>query len=83
MGPSLTPQLVLQSFSPKENGWQGAHPGAWLMTPPTQLSGVPGKQKLYQEAVVGACVPGVGGQLLGFGERPLVLQSPLQQKITL
>ena len=62
MGPSLTPQLVLQSFSPKENGWQGAHPGAWLMTPPTQLSVVPGKQKLYQEAVVGACVPGVGGR---------------------
>lgn len=26
---------------------------------------------------------GVGGWLLGFGERPLVLQSPLQQKITL
>ena len=38
---SILLRLVLQSFSPKENGWQGAHPGAWLPTPPTPLSVVP------------------------------------------
>lgn len=73
-------ELALQSFSPKGSGWQGARPqGLAEQLHPLSLA-FSGAQRLWEEAVlcVFACVSGVGGKLLGFGERPLALWSPLQ-----